>query len=280
MAIGLNSHTDGISGAIQVAGNDVVPFNTSGLLTPQIQTLTTSVASNALTVNLASTNLTFKSTAVGGNPTTIATGNLSLTIPFGATLGTVSGQSARLLVLAINNAGTVVLGIVNSSITAAIDETTNISTTAISSSATSNTTVYTNSALTGVAYRVVGFIDISEATAGTWVSSPTNIIGAGGNSLTTLGSTGYGQTWQNVTASRAAGTTYYNTTGKPIMVSAYLTSSSTANAQITVNGVVIGGSAYAAGGGLAVFALVPPGATYVAGVTVGTPAVNNWSELR
>lgn len=38
--------------------------------------------------------------------------------------------------------------------------------------------------------------------------------------LTTAGSgLGYGQTWQNVIGSRAAGTTYTNTTGKPIMVS-------------------------------------------------------------
>ena len=31
---------------------------------------------------------------------------------------------------------------------------------------------------------------------------------------------GVGQTWQNVTASRSAGVTYTNTTGKPIIVSA------------------------------------------------------------
>jgi hypothetical protein len=42
------------------------------------------------------------------------------------------------------------------------------------------------------------------------------VQGAGGNALDAMASLGYGQTWQTVT--RVSGTTYYNTTGKPIVL--------------------------------------------------------------
>jgi hypothetical protein len=70
----------------------------------------------------------------------------------------------------------------------------------------------------GVAYRVVGYVESTQATAGTWATAPSTIQGAGGNAATAMSSVGYGQTWQDVTGSRTAGTTYYNTTGKPIQV--------------------------------------------------------------
>ena len=38
------------------------------------------------------------------------------------------------------------------------------------------------------------------------------------SSVQTAAAIGYGQTWQNVTSSRALGVTYTNTTGKPIQV--------------------------------------------------------------
>ena len=352
MAIGLNSHTDGISGAIQVAGNDVVPFNTSGLLTPQITTLTASVASNALTVNLASTNLTFKSTTVGGTPTTIATGNLSLTVPNGSMLGMQAATSARLAILALNNAGTVQLGITNigtvntpnldetslistysvstaAVVTASIAVTTGIMTvtsvtsgtlavgqmitgssitqglafitalgtgtggtgtyqtnwlTAISSETITTTSgygVYSSSTLTNVAYRVVGFIDITEATSGVWATAPTNIQGIGGQALAALSSIGYGQTWQNVTASRAFNTTYYNTTGKPITVNVMGSTTTSAIITLTINDIVLsGGGSPSASVSEGVFGIVPPGGSYISTMTGGTPTLAAWSELR
>ena len=50
---------------------------------------------------------------------------------------------------------------------------------------------------------------------------------------------GYGQTWQNVAASRASGTTYTNSTGKPIMVSFASGWSPANNINVYVNGVQI-----------------------------------------
>ena len=43
--------------------------------------------------------------------------------------------------------------------------------------------IYSTAARTNVAFRIVGFIDITETTPGTWASAPSQIQGAGGNSL-------------------------------------------------------------------------------------------------
>ena len=57
---------------------------------------------------------------------------------------------------------------------------------------------------------------------------------------------GVGQTWQNVLSSRAFGTTYTNSTGRPIMVSVSASTLNTASWLVTVAGVTIG---YNAGSG-------------------------------
>lgn len=83
---------------------------------------------------------------------------------------------------------------------------------------------------------------------------------------------GIGQTWQDVSSSRVAGTTYTNTTGKPIMVNIYFAGSNSAIYAI-VNGVSF---CIAANGGfsMAGTVLVPPSATYSVG------AFTTWHELR
>jgi hypothetical protein len=87
-------------------------------------------------------------------------------------------------------------------------------------------------------------------------------------------SIGYGQTWQDVTASRSLSTTYTNSTGKPIMV-AFITSSGT-SAVITIAGVSITqGGAYSSAYGT-MFVIVPNGATY----SIAAGNKQQWSELR
>ena len=268
---------------IDASGNLTAPQNltvtgniTGANVASTIQPITATVASNALTVGLNPTTLSFKNTTVGGLPVLVSNASaLSLTVPSTATLGTVSGQSARLAILAINNAGTMVLGITNLTGGANIDESGLISTTAVSTGATSASVIYSAAALTSVAYRIVGFIDISEATAGTWATAPTNLFGAGGMVLSGLSSIGYGQTWQTVT--RVASTTYYNTTGKPIIATIRNQYASTSGPTITVNGVVVAicGTAAANTAIIPMTILIPVGATYSA---VG--AWDAWSELR
>ena len=151
----------------------------------QIQSITSSVAGNQLTVGLNPTTLDFRSaTLTTGVPNTRTVSSaLTLVVPASATLGTVNATQARLVLLAIDNAGTVELAIVNLAGGVNLDETTLISTTAISAAATSASVVYSTTARTNVPFRVVGFLDITETTAGTWATDATTKQGAGGASI-------------------------------------------------------------------------------------------------
>jgi hypothetical protein len=133
--------------------------------------------------------------------------------------------------------------------------------------------VYSTTARTNVAYRVIGVVRSTQTTAGTWATAPSLIQGQGGQALAAMQSLGMGQTWQNVTGSRAFGTTYYNTTGRPIQINMQSTSG-TANLSLTVNGTALGvQSAFISG-----HWIIPVGASYSVSATVGTAAV--WNELR
>jgi hypothetical protein len=254
-------------------------FVTSGsstYLTSKIQPVTASVASNAMTVTLNPTVLDFRSTPLTSgtvNTRTVASA-ISVVVSSGSTLGTVSAQQSRIVVIALDNAGTIELAVVNISGGTNLDETTLISTTAEggAGAADSATVVYSTTARTSLPYRVVGYIESTQATAGTWATAPSTIQGYGGQALAAMSSLGYGQTWQTFTnVTRALGTTYYNTTGKPIFVYAV---NGTSGPSITVNGVVIIASGYS--GTLGAIFIVPPSNSYV--VTGGSWAA--WAELR
>lgn len=145
--------------------------------------------------------------------------------------------------------------------------------------------VYTTAAVTQSPFRVVGFIDSQQVTAGTWATAPSTVQGQGGQALAAMSSLGYGQTWQNVTGSRAFATTYYNTTGKPIFIQVSATTIATGGAiALTINGAPVGG-------GYGILSL-PSGAPYPSISTIipvnasysvqnaGGSTINVWSELR
>jgi hypothetical protein len=90
-------------------------------------------------------------------------------------------------------------------------------------------------------------------------------------------SIGVGQTWQNMTASRASDTTYTNTTGKPIQVLVRVVSASSSTISFIVNGNSIG-SPGAVGYSSSVSFIVPHGATYSVSYTNVHSIV--WAELR
>ena len=109
---------------------------------------------------------------------------------------------------------------------------------------------------------------------GTGLTSP----GASGNVLTSNGSAwvssagvgiGVGQTWQNVTGSRAGGVTYTNSTGKPIEV--VIKIGGLAEISPVVGGVTVGPFYVSAS------FIVPDSTTYIA--TLGAALVG-WQELR
>lgn len=90
---------------------------------------------------------------------------------------------------------------------------------------------------------------------------------------------GVGQTWQDVTASRAAGVTYTNTTGKPIMVNIISSPSASNYVTITIDGIDLGYTSFNASLGQSSNRnIVPIGATY--SVIVGGASLYKWYELR
>lgn len=99
---------------------------------------------------------------------------------------------------------------------------------------------------------------------------------------------GQGQTWTSYTVSggtpqRQFGTTYTNSTGKPIFVIAYYTASYNGYISMSVGGVVVcntSAGSYSNSFYLPVFAVVPNGATYVVNTSLGTGTLSNWAELR
>ena len=80
---------------------------------------------------------------------------------------------------------------------------------------------------------------------------------------TTAAGIGVGQTWQTVT--RTNGTTYYNTTGKPIGLALYATSGANTSYQIAVDGVGVSDSRIAPSNGdpSSDFTIIPAGSRYV-----------------
>ena len=91
---------------------------------------------------------------------------------------------------------------------------------------------------------------------------------------------GVGQKWRDMKPHRAASTMYYNTTGRTIAVSIQATSISGASPAIIVtdtdgNSVTVGGFNLSSSSGSAqLFAIVPPGHSYIAHVDIIV-----WSEL-
>lgn len=256
----------------------------------QIQSITASVGSSALTATLNPTRLDFRSSTLtsGTINTRYVQSAISVTAPNGATLGTSNGVASKLAVLAIDNAGTVELAIVNTAGAVSLDETTLISTTAIDTAADSADVVYSTSARTNVPFRVVGYITSTQATAGAWTTSPSNIAGGfqgatvpdrsitSSKLATAVLPIGVDQTWQTFNSSqRASGTSYTNNTGRPIMVSVSLGAiTSGASFSVVVDSVTIAaGTIYS--NYITHSFIVPAGKTYV--VTCGALS---WAELR
>ena len=165
-------------------GTDFVLLNTSTGLS-DLAPITVSQAAGAMTVTLNPCVLQFRNANIASDTVTTLSVNpaISVTIPSTATLGTASGVANKLLVLAINNGGTVELAVCNAWNNTNITEYTTLNTTAISVAASSAVTTYSTTARTGVYCRVVGVLESTQTTAGTWASLPTIQSGGAWNPL-------------------------------------------------------------------------------------------------
>ena len=104
------------------------------------------------------------------------------------------------------------------------------------------------------------------------VLNGTNGLTFNNSSTSTVGGLGDGQTWQNVSGSRVAGTTYTNSTGKPIQIAIQAGPSA---ATVTISGVTFSFSAATSYD--MIYLIVPNSATYV---YTSASAATVWNELR
>lgn len=192
----------------------------------------------------------------------------------GNVTGTVSGNSGTATKLA--TARTITLaGDVTGSVS--FDGSANASiTTTVADDSHNHTIAY----ITGLQTALDGKLSISgnavTATYATSAGSATNATNATNATVATncTNALGYNQTWQDVTGSRSLGTTYTNSTGKPIMV-IYNTNQPVT---IYVNGVkIVNGNGYSTAAPSYSF-IVPSGNTYV--INSNYIASYIWAELR
>lgn len=273
--------TDGVV-TIGVTGLTFQQIGASQTISSKIQPITASVAASALTTTLNPTALDFRSNALtsGTVNTRIIAAAISLIVPSTATLGTISAQQSRLALLAIDNAGTVELAIINIAGGNNLDETTLISTTAIAAASNAANVIYSTTARAGVPFRVVGYIESTQAVAGTWATPPSTIQGMGGQALAVMSSFGFGQTQQVLTGSRSLGSTYYNPSNKPIFVEVVINIAAGGAITFIKNGVTTQniGNNTAVTTNYTLVSIVFPGQSYSA-VASGTPSYT-WTETR
>jgi hypothetical protein len=160
-----------------------------------------SVSSNALTVQLLTYSGATPSTdnspkisvpspfsaGIASDTVQTLTGATTITLSAGSTLGFTANQLSRIYVVAVDNAGSIEVGLyhpLSGTNLVALNESKTYNTTAEGGSggADSAQVIYTTTARTGVSIRIVGWIEIQTgATAGNWSNQPTStkLLGSG-----------------------------------------------------------------------------------------------------
>lgn len=156
-------------------------------------TLTASVGSSALTVALKTRAGTDPSAtdpvyvmfrnataATGDYAILTVTAATSVVVSSGSTLGTTSGLPSRVWIVAFNDAGTFRLGVINcctSTNVFALSSDMIASSTAEGGAggADSAGVFYTGTAVASKAMRVLGYVESTQATAGTWATTPSKL---------------------------------------------------------------------------------------------------------
>ena len=150
--------------------------------------LATSVGSSALTISLkqadgsSDPSTGASAVKVGMRSSTLtsgaynqrsATAATSLVISSGSTLGQVSAKAARLFIYLLDNAGTLELAVSQIQ----FDDSKVVSSTAEggAGAADSGSTLYSTTARSNVPCRLIGYLDNTQATAGTWASAGTTL---------------------------------------------------------------------------------------------------------
>jgi hypothetical protein len=211
---------------------------------------------------------------VGGNLTVTGTTTLSTDLPIVS-----GGTGASTAADARTNLG---LGTIStqasSSVTITGGSITGITDLAVADGGTGSSTLSANAVLLGNGTSALQ--TVAPSTSGNLLTSN----GTTWTSAAPAGTLGVGQTWQDVTGSRAISTSYTNSTGKPIQVSINARSSTAAFIQASVGGVTLIGSDNAGSSGprLYISFIVPNGVAYSFSLSSGSLVSGSlqWAELR
>jgi hypothetical protein len=159
--------------------------------------ITASVASSALTIAVktnagtdpSSTDpvlVLFRNSTVSNGSWSVVsiTAATSVVVSNGSSLGSTASVAAKLNVLLLNNAGTAELAVCNAYGYNDLDEGNVISTTAEggAGAADSASVIYSTTARSNVAFRYVGYLDVTPGASFAWSAAPTVIANARGSS--------------------------------------------------------------------------------------------------
>lgn len=199
--------------------------------------IATAVASKADTTSPTFTGTPVAPTATAGTNTTQIATTAFVTAVTG-TLGTMSTQNANAVAITGGTVAATFTGNLTGNVTGNV--------TGSSGSCTGNAATATS------------------ATTATTATTAANAIG-------------YNQTWQDLTASRAASTTYTNSTGRPIFISVRMAQDD-GTLELTIDSLMIAKTGTTAGPvNYTVTGIIPAGSTYLISGTGGTLF---WYELR
>jgi hypothetical protein len=135
----------------------------------------TAVISNPSTLDPVIVTLRSATDSSGAVDVVKITSATSITVPDTATLGTVNATLSRIWVSLFNNSGTAVLGVTNISGDYIYGDDIIASGTAISTASDNVNVNYTSTGITSKAMRVLGYIESTQATAGTWATAPSRV---------------------------------------------------------------------------------------------------------
>jgi hypothetical protein len=177
----------GLSVGANALGSSALGFNL-----PVNLGLAVSENSHALTVSLTGANgsapsslnpvlIPFRSTTfTTGTPTVDSLqSSLGLTIASGNTMGCVSNVACRIWIYAIDNGGTVALGLMVCSTSTQIfscgDDLLYNTPSGTSGGSSAGTLYGSTGSLSGAAVRMIGYLEATESTAGTWDTMPSKL---------------------------------------------------------------------------------------------------------
>jgi hypothetical protein len=225
----------------------------------------------------------------GANTQTSISSALVITLPTAASLGFTTGQQGTIGMFFSQANNCLAVANISGAPAALLTDNYHGAPTVISAGSTSASTIYSATGMTASDYKLVGFVEATWTNGTGWAITGTYGGASGASySLSGMNGLGWGQTWQTTAAldiTRTAGTTYYNTTGRPIEVKVTISSSAS---YITDYTVFIGGKSishsYATTNTqqttayLTSSVVVPDGESYLLTLTSGS--ISNWAELR